>query len=111
MAYLQGDKGYRFIFDPNVKFYEYAASTNEGRVKQKTIRGANLIKVLWFFKDMFLKRKYGKFGMITLPFNFAMLAFAPISILIGFSFPGVVNDFCTEFCNVILDYFRYFLFS
>jgi cellulose synthase/poly-beta-1,6-N-acetylglucosamine synthase-like glycosyltransferase len=79
-------KGYKFVFDPKVKFYEYAASTNEERVKQKTIRGANLIKVLLFFKSMFFKRKYGKFGMITLPFNLAMLAFVPISILIGFGF-------------------------
>jgi hypothetical protein len=79
-------KGYKFVFDPKVKFYEYAPSTNEERVKQKTIRGANLIKVLMFFKSMFFKRKYGKFGMITLPFNLAMLAFVPISILIGFVF-------------------------
>jgi cellulose synthase/poly-beta-1,6-N-acetylglucosamine synthase-like glycosyltransferase len=73
-------KGYRFIFDPEVKFYEYAPSTREGRIKQKTIRAANLIKVIWSFRSLFFKRRYGKFGSIILPFNLAMLAFAPLLI-------------------------------
>jgi hypothetical protein len=77
-------KGFRFIFDPKVKFHEYAPSTNSGRVQQKTVRGANLIKVLWHFRRMFFRSKYGKFGMITLPFDFAMLAFVPVSVLAAF---------------------------
>jgi cellulose synthase/poly-beta-1,6-N-acetylglucosamine synthase-like glycosyltransferase len=76
-------KGYRFVFDPEVRFHEYAPSTREGRIKQKTIRGANLIKVIWSFRRLFFKRRYGKFGSIILPFNFAMLTFAPFLILLG----------------------------
>ena len=76
-------KGFRFIFDPQVKFHEYAPSTREGRVKQKTIRAANLIKVIWSLKGLFFKRRYGKFGSIILPFNFAMLAMVPLSILLA----------------------------
>ena len=76
-------KGYRFIFDPEVKFYEYAPSTREGRIKQKTIRAANLIKVIWSFRALIFRRGYGKFGSIILPFNFAMLAFVPLLILLG----------------------------
>jgi len=76
-------KGYRFIFDPKVKFYEYAPSTREDRIKQKTIRAANLIKVIWSFRALFFKRKYGKFGSIILPFNFAMLAFVPLLLLLA----------------------------
>ena len=83
IALFVRSKGYRFIFDPQAKFHEYAPSTRSGRVHQKVIRGANLIKVLWRFRGMFLKRKYGKFGMIVLPFNLAMLAFVPISLLAG----------------------------
>ncbi len=79
-------KGYKFIYDPRVQFYEYAPSTRRGRIRQKVIRGANLIKVLWEFRGMFFKRKYGKFGMITLPFSFAMLTLAPISLLAGVFF-------------------------
>ena len=46
IAFFVRIKGYRFIFDPEVKFYEYSPSTREGRIKQKTIRAANLIKVM-----------------------------------------------------------------
>jgi cellulose synthase/poly-beta-1,6-N-acetylglucosamine synthase-like glycosyltransferase len=81
IAFFVRSKGYRFIFDPEVKFYEYSPSTRDGRVKQKTIRAANLIKVIWSFRALFFKRKYGKFGSITLPFTFAMLALAPVVIL------------------------------
>jgi cellulose synthase/poly-beta-1,6-N-acetylglucosamine synthase-like glycosyltransferase len=76
-------KGYRVIYDPNVKFYEYAPSTHSGRIKQKTIRGANLVKVLWRFKGIMFKGRYGKYGLMILPINFGMLAVAPIAILIG----------------------------
>ena len=83
IALFVRSKGYRFIFDPEVKFYEYSPSTREGRVKQKTIRAANLIKVIWSFRALFFKRKYGKFGSIVLPFNFAMLSIAPLFILLA----------------------------
>jgi cellulose synthase/poly-beta-1,6-N-acetylglucosamine synthase-like glycosyltransferase len=83
IALFVRSKGYRFVFDPEVKFYEYAPSTRKGRVKQKSIRAANLIKVLWSLRGLFFRRKYGKFGSIILPFNFAMLAIAPSLILLA----------------------------
>lgn len=83
IALFVRSKGYRFIFDPQVKFYEYAPSTRGDRIKQKTIRAANLIKVIWSFRALFFKRRYGKFGSIILPFNFAMLVFAPLLILLA----------------------------
>ena len=76
-------KGYKVVYDPNVKFYEYAPSTHDGLVKQKTIRAANLIKVLWRFKHLMFKPKLGKYGSIILPMNFAMLTVAPIAIMLG----------------------------
>lgn len=83
IALFVRSKGYRFIFDPEVRFFEYSPSTREGRVKQKTIRGANLIKVIWSFRALFFRRRFGKFGSIILPFNFAMLAFVPFLILLA----------------------------
>jgi cellulose synthase/poly-beta-1,6-N-acetylglucosamine synthase-like glycosyltransferase len=77
-------KGYQVIFDPSVKFYEYAPSTHSGRIKQKTIRAANLVKVLWRFKGLMFKRKYGKYGCVILPMNFAMLVIAPLLLLSAF---------------------------
>jgi len=38
------------------------------------------------FRSMFFKRKYGKFGTITLPLSFAMLTLVPLSLLAGIFF-------------------------
>lgn len=77
-------KGYRIVYDPHVKFYEYTPSTHSERTKQKTIRAANLVKVLWRFRHMMFKREYGKYGCVILPMTFAMLVIAPVAILAGF---------------------------
>jgi len=76
-------KGYKTIYAPKVKFYEYAPLTHSDRIKQKTIRAANLIKVIFRFRHLMFNRKYGKYGSVVLPMNFAMLAITPIAILIG----------------------------
>lgn len=78
-------QGYRAIYDPRAEFFEYAPSNRGDRVRQKITRAANLIKVLWKFRDMFLRRKYGEFGMITWPINFAMLVFVPLSLIGAFA--------------------------
>ena len=77
-------KGYKVVYDPEVKFYEYAPNTRSGSIKQKTIRAANLIKVLWRFRVMMFNRKYGRYGSLTLPFNFASLTILPAYILFWF---------------------------
>lgn len=76
-------KGYKAIFDPDVKFYEYAPKTYKDWGKQKTIRAANWMKMLLRFRSMFFRRKYGLFGCLTLPMQFSMLAIVPITLLMG----------------------------
>jgi len=94
-------KGYRVVFDPHVTFYEYAPSTHSGRVKQKTVRAANLVKVLWRFRHLMFKRKYGKYGCIILPMNFGMLVIAPLAIFIGFTFLIALTFFDSGFSAII----------
>lgn len=79
-------KGYKTIFDPEVKFYEYAPKARDERIQQKTIRAANWIKILLRFRKMIFNPKYGKFGLFTLPANLAMLIIIPSVILAGFIF-------------------------
>jgi len=85
IALLARKRGFRAIYDPRVLFFEYAPSTHRERVRQKVTRGANLMKILWEFRGMFLRPKYGRFGMITLPISFAMLALVPLLLLGGIS--------------------------
>jgi cellulose synthase/poly-beta-1,6-N-acetylglucosamine synthase-like glycosyltransferase len=77
-------KGFKTIYDPQVKFYEYAPLTRAERVHQKKIRAANLIRVMMQFRHLIFRRKYGKYGSIILPMYFGMVAVAPTAILIGF---------------------------
>lgn len=95
------EKGYKAIFDPNVKFYEYAPKTHTGRVKQKTIRAANLIRILFQFKGMVLNPRYGKFGTIILPMNLAMLVIAPVAILMGIALLMVYTFFNLTLSTII----------
>lgn len=76
-------KGFKTIFDPEAKFYEYAPKTRDERIKQKTIRAANWIKILFQFKGMTFRTRYGKFGLLTVPANFGMLVLTPLAILAG----------------------------
>lgn len=75
--------GHRSIYDNRVRFYEYAPSTRRERTHQKTTRAANLIKIIWKFRGMFLRSRYGKLGLVILPMNFLMLTLAPISLFLG----------------------------
>ena len=86
VALFVRQKGYRTIYDSEAKFYEYAPQVRNERVRQKTIRAANWIKILLKFRSMTFRPKYGKFGLFTLPANFGMLIVAPVAILLGFCF-------------------------
>ena len=94
-------KGYKIVYDPHVKFYEYAPSTHQGLVKQKTIRAANLIKVLWRFRHLMFRPKLGKYGSIILPMNFAMLTVVPIAIMLGFMILTILPFFDLFFSAII----------
>jgi cellulose synthase/poly-beta-1,6-N-acetylglucosamine synthase-like glycosyltransferase len=91
IALLVRKKGGRITYDPRVQFYEYAPSSHGERIRQKVTRGANLIKVIWHFREMFFRRQYGNFGLVTLPITFAMLTFAPVSLLAGFLFLALLT--------------------
>jgi cellulose synthase/poly-beta-1,6-N-acetylglucosamine synthase-like glycosyltransferase len=77
-------KGYRSLFDPEVHFYEYAPLRHSDYVKQKTIRAANIIKILLNFKNFIFNPKYGNFGKIIFPMNFFMVIITPLMILMNF---------------------------
>ena len=94
-------KGFRTIFDAEAKFYEYAPKVHNERVKQKTIRAANWIKIVLKFRSMAFNSKYGKFGMFTLPANFGMLIAAPVAILLGV-FSLIVLTFFDPFFSLFI---------
>ena len=94
-------KGYKTIFDSEAKFYEYAPKLRNERVKQKTIRAANWIKILLKFRNMAFNYRYGKFGTLTLPANFGMLMVAPVAIFLGLC-SLIVLTFFDPFLSLVI---------
>ena len=94
-------KGYKTIYDPEAKFYEYAPKTHNERIRQKTIRAANWIKILFQFRSMVFNPRYGKFGLLTLPMNLAMLVVTPMALLAGIGFLIVLTFFDPVFSIII----------
>lgn len=95
-------KGYKTIYDSKCRFYEYAPKTHSERIKQKTIRAANLINTLLNYKNMFFNSKYSKFGLVIFPINFLMLTITPISIFIGFILLTILSLVNYAFTRIIL---------
>jgi cellulose synthase/poly-beta-1,6-N-acetylglucosamine synthase-like glycosyltransferase len=75
--------GYKTVYDPQAKYYEYAPASFRDRMKQQIRRATVLVGALIMFRKMFLKRKYGKFGMIVMPAHFVMLCLLPWVFLLG----------------------------
>lgn len=83
MAFLVRKKGFKTIYGPDVVFEEYAPSDEKGFRKQKMTRAANIMRNLLIFKEMMLNPKYGKFGLISMPFYMSVFFIVPILIPIS----------------------------
>ena len=70
-------QGYKVLFNPNAKFFEYSPETYSDRYKQKYIRATGLIKIINSHKNMF-SYKYGMFGLIIYPAHFSMMIICPL---------------------------------
>lgn len=70
--------GYRAIIDPMVKSEEEAPSGFKERRSQKNRRAAGVIRVLLRNLDMLFNKKYGNFGMVTMPVDLFLLVISPL---------------------------------
>jgi cellulose synthase/poly-beta-1,6-N-acetylglucosamine synthase-like glycosyltransferase len=71
-------KGYRAIIDTAVKIEEQAPISFKERRSQKDRRAAGVIRVLLSNLDMVFNRKYGMFGLITMPVDLFLLILSPM---------------------------------
>lgn len=75
--------GYRTVYDPQAKYYEYAPTSFMDRMKQQIRRATVLVGALLLFKGMLLNRKCDKFGLVILPAHFIMQCLLPSLFLLG----------------------------
>ena len=77
-------EGYKAVFEPGARYYEYVTSTVKDRLKQQVRRGTILIESLLLFKKMLFNRKYGLFGSFVLPAHLFMLVILPWLFILAF---------------------------
>ena len=100
MAFMVRKKGYKTVYSPDVIFEEYAPSDAHGFRKQKMIRAANIMRNLLIFKEMLLNPKYGKFGLISMPFYLSTFFITPLLLPVA-----MISMIIGLFTNVV--YYRY----
>lgn len=74
--------GYRCVYEPAAKFYEYITSDIVQQKRQKLRRSARLQEATLYNLGL-LSPKYGKFGLFVLPLRFLMFFIVPISFFIS----------------------------
>lgn len=77
-------KGYRAIIDTAIKTEEEAPKSFKERRSQKTRRAAGVIRVILTNLDMTFNRKYGMFGLVTMPVDLFLLIVSPIALVLLF---------------------------
>jgi cellulose synthase/poly-beta-1,6-N-acetylglucosamine synthase-like glycosyltransferase len=81
LSYQAKLDGFRAIYEPNARFYEYAPSSLRDRLKVKTLRAGYFVGALISFRSMLFNREYGDFGRIILPARLMMLVIVPWLVL------------------------------
>ena len=76
-------KGLRFLYVPNIVFYEPIVDKLSEQVRQKARRGARMIQSAWANKDLLFNQKYGAFGTRIFPLRLLMMIVSPLLSLIG----------------------------
>jgi biofilm PGA synthesis N-glycosyltransferase PgaC len=84
IAFSTVKKGYRYIYGPNVLFYETICEKLKVQTKQKTRRAARLVQSLLLNYDIAFKKDYGQFGKLIFPLRFLMLIVCPVLAFIAF---------------------------
>jgi len=85
IAFSTVKKGYRYIYGPNILFYETICEKLGVQRKQKTRRAARLAQSLLLNYDIAFKKEYGRFGKLIFPLRFFMLIICPVLGFIAFS--------------------------
>ncbi|MCJ7635620.1 glycosyltransferase [Candidatus Bathyarchaeota archaeon] len=75
--------GYKTVYEPSAFYYEPAPRTMKDSFKQQIRRAATLIENMLAFKELILRPKYGKFGMLVMPSHFLMLLVLPFFFLVS----------------------------
>jgi len=78
-------KGFRYIYVPQIVFYETVSQKLGEQIRQKARRAATLIQSSLMNTDILFNQKYGEFGKTIFPLRFVILTISPSLIFVGLS--------------------------
>jgi MoaA/NifB/PqqE/SkfB family radical SAM enzyme/GT2 family glycosyltransferase len=73
-------KGYRIRYAEGARFWEERPQSFAAELRQKRRRGMSLAQALWANRDMLARPRYGAFGLVQLPFQWAFLLVQPVGL-------------------------------
>jgi len=76
-------KGFRYIYVPQIVFYETTAQRLMEQRRQKVRRSIRLIQSTLMNKDILFNSMYHEFGKMIYPLRFAILIICPLLIFVG----------------------------
>ena len=89
MAIKVIEKGYRTLYVPEALFYENIPLSNRSRIEQKERRAQGLVQSFWRHRAILFNKKYGKFGTMIFPAEFAVHLVLPFALSLSLLFFGV----------------------
>jgi len=75
-------QGYRIRYADQARFWEERPRTVAARTQQGRRHGMSIAQVLWANRDMIGRPRYGLFGLLDLPFQWAFLLAQPIALVL-----------------------------
>jgi len=81
LTFLVRKKGFKAVYDPKAKFYEYSPIRFISRSEHKMRRGQGIQQTLLRYFSTFFGTGYGRFSLWIFPFEFFLHLIAPILTL------------------------------
>lgn len=87
--------GYRAIYNPDAKYFEYSPKSYSDRMIQQSRRAALLIGSMLVYRNMVFKKAYGKFATLIMPVHMMMYLVIPWIFFLGI-FAYVLSVFINQ---------------
>jgi cellulose synthase/poly-beta-1,6-N-acetylglucosamine synthase-like glycosyltransferase len=95
-------KGFRYIYVPQIVFYETISQRLTEQRRQKVRRSIRLIQSTLMNKDILFNIRYHEFGKIIFPLRFAILLICPLLIFVGLLLVLVVAFYFSHILSILM---------
>lgn len=95
-------KGLRFLYLPNVAFYEPIPERLREQIRQKLRRSARMIQSAWLNRDILFNHDCGAFAELIFPLRMWMMLISPLLFVVGCISALAALLFLPMYCSFLL---------